>query len=127
MKDSFSWSGNSYLPTAPYQDFFAFTSPENVNLNTWNYTYLNVNQPSTAGGKTYDSTLTVMQYDDSTNVPILVDTLFASKTYWSETYAKNIGLIYRHTAIWEFQPATPNGQSGYKLGFEITLTLLDHN
>ena len=127
MKDSFAWNGNSYLPTNPFQDYFTFSSPENINLNTWVYTYQNVNQPFTAGGKDYDSTLTILQYNDSTNVPVVIDTLFGSKTYWSETYAKNVGLIYRHTEIWEYQPATPNGQAGYKIGFKLTLTLLEHN
>jgi len=127
LQDSLTWSGNSYIPDKPFP--YNFITPENVNLNDWAYTYHRVNQPFTAGGKTYDSTLTILQIDDSSdNVPIVVDTIFASRSYWSETYAKNVGLIYRNTVIWEYQPATPNGsQSGYKLGFKVTLTLLEHN
>jgi hypothetical protein len=128
MTDSFTWSGNHYLPKDPYQDYFAFVTPENIDLNTWTYTYQNVNQPFTTGGKTFDSTLTVFQYDySSPNVPIVNDTLFASRTYWSETYAKHLGLVFRHTELWEYQPGNSNGQSGYKIGFEVTETLLDHN
>jgi hypothetical protein len=37
-------------------------------------------------------------------------------------------LVYRHTELWEYQPPTPDGtQAGYKLGFELTMTLVDHN
>jgi hypothetical protein len=126
MKDSFTWNGNSYLPNNPYQDYFSYSTFTNIGLNAWTYTYLNVDQPFTAGGIGYDSTLTVLQYQDSTNVPIVDDTLFGSKTYWTETYAKHIGLVFRYSALWEYQPRTKNS-SGYKIGFEITETLLDHN
>jgi len=128
IQENFTWNGNSYIADAPYQGLFDFTAPKNLNLDDWTYTYQHVNQPFTIGGTTYDSTVTILQVDDSANVPILIDTSFASRTYWSETYAKNVGLIYRNTAIWEYQPPPPNSsQVGYKLGFKLTLTLLTHN
>jgi hypothetical protein len=127
MEDSFTWNGNSYLPDDPYQGSYDFSASTNVYLNAWTYTYSNVNQPFTAGTNTYDSTLTVIQAEDSVHLPIVTDTLFAAKTYWIETYAKHIGLVYRHTALWELQPRTQNGQNAYKIGFEVTMTLLDHN
>ncbi|MBN9384280.1 MAG: hypothetical protein J0H74_26245 [Chitinophagaceae bacterium] len=129
MQNGLTWSGNSYIPDNPYQDY-NFTAPKNVNVNGWTYTYQNVDQPFAAGGQTYDSTVTILQVDDSSNVNIniIVDTSFASRTYWSETYAKNIGLVYRHTILWDYQPPPPQStQSGYKLGFKVTLTLLEHN
>lgn len=130
MQNGFTWSGNSYIPHDPYEDFFEFNAPKNVNLSDWTYTYQNVNQPFTAGGQTYDSTVTILQADDSSNVNIsvIVDTSFASRTYWTETYAKNVGLVYRNTVLWDYQPPPPQTtQSGYKIGFKITLTLLEHN
>ena len=128
----FSWTGNTYLPYAPYQDFFQYSSYTNLSLGSWNYTYTQVNQPFTvANGVTYDSATTVLQLPqapDSTNVPITDPTSFASATYWSETYGKHIGLIYRHTEMWEYQPPTPDGsQTGYKIGFEMTMSVVDHN
>ena len=124
-----SWTGNTYLPYAPYQDFFAYSDYTNLSLSGWNYVYEQVNQPFTVNsGMTYDSASTILQVADSTNVPITNTTIFASNTYWSETYAKHIGLIYRHTAMWEYQPPTPDGsQSGYKIGFELTMSIVDHN
>ncbi len=136
MDEGFSWAGNTYLPSNPYsdptsQDYFDFSGALNLNLQRWNYTYQNVNKPFQAGPRVYDSTITILQVNDSGNVfnnaPV-IDTSFASKTYWTETYARNIGLVYRHTALWEWQPPTPNNtQVGYKLGFELTLTIVDHN
>ncbi|MHA4809679.1 hypothetical protein ACX0G9_16315 [Flavitalea flava] len=128
LSEGYSWSGNSYLPYDPYQDFFDFSDASHLNLKLWNFTYQNVNQPYTINNQTYDSTVTVLQVNDSINVPILIDTSFASRSYWSETYSKNIGLIYRHTILWEYQPPTPNNtQVGYKIGFEMTLSMIDHN
>ena len=129
MDAGFSWMGDTYLPYAPYQDFFLYSSYANLSLGGWNYTYMQVNQPFTVNnGTNYDSTTTVLQIADSTNVPITDPTSFASATYWSETYGKHIGLIYRHTEMWEYQPPTPDGsQTGYKIGFELTMSVVDHN
>jgi hypothetical protein len=131
MDEGYSWAGNTYLPKNPYRDDFDFSGVLNLNPQRWTYTYQNVNKSFQIGSQVYDSTTTILEVDDSTNLfnnfPI-VDTSFASRTNWTETYARNIGLVYRHTALWEWQPPTPNGtQIGYKLGFEVTLTIIDHN
>lgn len=128
LSQGFSWLGNSYLPYAPYQDFFDFSDDAHLSLGNWNYTYQQIDQQFSAGGQNYDSTVTVLQENDSINVPILDPNSFASRTYWSETYAKHIGLVYRHTEMWEYQPPTPDGtQAGYKIGFKVTMTMLSHN
>ncbi len=128
IDDGFSWPGNTYLPYAPYQDFFVFSDDSHLSLGNWNFTYQNVDKPYIAGNLSFDSTITVMQANDSINVPILDPTSFASRTYWAETYAKHVGLVYRHTELWEYQPPTPDGsQAGYKIGFEVTMTAVDHN
>ncbi len=128
MANGDNWTGNTYLPTAPFQDHFSFSDQINTDLQAWNYTYQNVNRPFVVANNTaYDSTVTVLQVNDSSGLPI-IDTVFASKTYWTETYAKNIGLIYRQTTIWEYQPASPNGTvAGYKIGFGLKLSIVDHN
>lgn len=130
MDNGFSWSGNSFLPYAPYQNYFIFSDDSHLTLSNWAYTYQNVDNAFTTspGGLTFDSTISVLQVNDSINVPITNPNAFASRTYWLETYAKHIGLVYRHTEMWEYQPPTPDGtQSGYKIGFEVTMTLVDHN
>ncbi len=130
IEEGFSWTGNTYLPYNPFQDFFIYSDYNNLSLGRWNYIWQQVNKPFTVtnGGIAYDSTATVLQVNDSTNVPITDPNSFASETYWSETYAQHIGLIYRHTEMWEYQPPTPDGsQAGYKIGFELTMSLIDHN
>jgi len=128
VAEGFTWAGNSALPYNPFQDFFDYSDAEHISLGDWTYMYQNVAQPFTAGTTKYDSTVTVIAANDSSNVPILDPKSFASKTYWAETYAKHIGLVYRRTQLWEYQPPTPNGsQTGYKIGFEVTMTLIDHN
>lgn len=128
IDEGFTWQGNSALPDDPYQDFYQFSDDFHLGLNGWTYTYQHVGEPYTVGATKFDSTATVLSAADSVNVPIKDTKSFASKTYWVETYAKHVGLVYRYTAIWEYQPPTPNGsQSGYKIGFEMTLKLIDHN
>jgi hypothetical protein len=129
MDEGFSWPGNNYLPYDPYQDFFLYSATDNLNLGSWNYTYQNVNKPYTLPGKAYDSTITVLQISDSSSVPIIpIDSSFASMTYWTETYAQHIGLIYRQTQMWEYQPPTRNSsQAAYYIGFKLTMRLVDHN
>lgn len=124
FSEGFSWRGNVYLPTAPYYDIYQFNNDEDIAL--WDYTYQNVNQPAQINGVTYDSTLTVLQVADSSNVPIVFPDGLAYKNYWLEQYAKNIGLIYRETEMWEYQP--PKGTDpGYFAGFGIRLSIIDHN
>jgi hypothetical protein len=128
IDNGFSWSGNSYLPYAPYLGYFDYSDDSHLTLGNWTYTYQHVDEPYTVVTTTYDSTITVLQADDSINVPIKNPNAFASKTYWSETYAKHIGLVYRRTEMWEYQPPTPDGtQNGYKIGFQLTMQIIDHN
>jgi len=128
ISQGFSWQGNTFLPYAPYQDFFDYNDDAHLTLNNWNYTYQQVDQSFSAGGQHYDSTLTVVQANDSINAAISDPNSFASRTYWSETYAKHTGLVYRHTEMWEYQPPTPDGtQAGYKIGFKLTQTMVSHN
>jgi hypothetical protein len=128
MTNGFSWQGNSYLPYEPYKDFFDFSDDSHLTLSNWNYTYQSVNKPYTVFTHTFDSTITVLQNDDSINSSISDPNSFASRTYWSETYAKHVGLVYRHTEMWDYQPPTPDGtQVGYKIGFKLTMQLISHN
>lgn len=122
MKEGFSWTGNGYLPDEPFNQY-EFTAAMNIHL--WDYTYEEAGISVELNGKNYDSTVTVSQIQDSSNVPILNPDMIAQKTVWVEKYAKNIGLIYKEVAIWEYQP--PVTSDGQRVGFGIRLTILDHN
>lgn len=124
VNNGFSWHGNTFLPATPYFELYQFSNDEDINV--WDYTYMNVNEPATINDNTYDSTVTVQQVADSSNVPIEFPEGLAYKNYWTETYAKNVGLIYKEVVMWEYQP--PNsGNPGFRSGFGVKLSIIDHN
>jgi hypothetical protein len=117
-----TWQGNGWLPDNLYQDLFEFSNDEDI--QTWQFTYQDVGTTATYNNKNYDSTLTVVQIADSTNLPLEFGRP-GSKTYWVEKYAKNIGLVYREVEMWEYQPAT--SVPAYRHGFGLKMTIIDHN
>lgn len=124
VNEGFSWHGNSFLPATPYYSIYQFSNDEDINL--WNYNYTNVNEQVTINENAYDSTVTVLQVADSSNVPIEFPDGLAYRNFWTETYAKNVGLIYKEVVMWEYQP--PNsGNPGFRSGFGITMSIIDHN
>ncbi len=70
-KESKTWNGNVY------------------NTRTaWEYEYSDVHEAKSYGSLSFDSTLVVKQYDDEGQILI-------HRQLYTETYAKNVGLIYR--------------------------------
>jgi hypothetical protein len=122
IKEGRSWRGNGYLPDNPYESIYEFSNDED--MQDWEYTYQDVGASVTINNKNYDSTITVVQIADSTNLPIQPN-IPASKTYWVEKYAKGIGLVFKEVYIWEYQP--PTNVPAYKQGFAIKMTIIDHN
>lgn len=114
-----SWLGNSFIDTK------SINSPVQF-MDGWNYTYQNVNMPYTVPGGTIDSTVTVLQNEES-----IPDTTFQqSDPFYEqitavEVYAKGIGLIYKNFLHWtwqtEPQPAYQDGSYG------IQLSLISYN
>jgi hypothetical protein len=123
VKDGFSWRGNGFIPNNPYGDLYEFSNDEDI--QTWDYTYQDVGAAVRFDDRNYDSTITVVQIADSTNLPLQAG-IPASKTYWVEKYAKNIGLVYKEVEIWEYQPPTTT-TAGYRQGFGLKMTIIDHN
>lgn len=64
-------------------------------LDNWTYRMVDVHKPFTLNGITYDSTLTVLQIDS---------TLLTLRYYGKEIWAKNVGLIYKKSIMYEYQP-----------------------
>lgn len=124
VNDGYNWHGNTFLPLTPYYELYQFSNDEDMQL--WDYTYSLVDEPMTINDVNYDSTITVTQVADSSNVPIEFPDGLAYRNYWTETYAKNIGLVYKEVVMWEYQP--PNsGNPGFRSGFGITMSIIDHN
>lgn len=124
VTEGYNWHGNTFLPSAPFYELYEFSNDEDIDI--WDYTYQDVNQPFSVDDNIYDSTTTVLQVADSSNVPIEFPDGLAYRNYWTETYAKNIGLIYKEVVMWEYQP--PNsGNPGFKSGFGLKMAIIDHN
>ena len=124
LKDGYDWLGNSYLPSDPFMSLFLFSNDEDI--QQWDYTYESTGITENINNTSYDNTLTVLQVADSVNVPITFFDGIAYRNYWVEKYAKNIGLIYKEVVMWEYQPPI-GGNPGYRHGFGLKMTIVDHN
>lgn len=123
VKEGHNWIGNGSLPDEPFPTY-EFTAA--VNIRFWDYTLENVGAVSDISNHPYDSTVTVTQINDSSNVPVTNPGVIGQKMRWIEKYAKNVGLVYKDVLIWEYQPPT-DIKEAYRTGFGLRLTILDHN
>jgi hypothetical protein len=127
----FAWKGNKYLPTEPFKNFYSFSNDDN--MGDWDY-YYDGSAPAiyTVKGQTYTNVLSVQEDDESYNVPVTDPSSYAARNYSVEKYARNIGLVYRQLIMWEQQP-NPSGTppnvtyNPYRVGFGITMWMIDHN
>ncbi|MEO7308050.1 MAG: hypothetical protein ABIR78_10460 [Ferruginibacter sp.] len=118
IRNGYSWKGNSYIDTYSLNSTVKY-------LDDWNYTYDSVNVAQTFGAFTLDSTLKVDQRDEIIGNPSDLNS-YHEINFGAEKYAKGIGLIYRNFLHVEYQPPTP-GRGGYKQGYGVKLTMIDHN
>ncbi len=115
IRDGYSWKGNKFIDTYSINSQLKY-------LDDWEYTYQDAHQPKTVGAFTYDSTVTVMQRNDSLGLPLTPQTQYAEKNLGLEIYAANIGMVYRNFVHYEFQRIS-NSYTGYG----TTYTLIDRN
>ncbi len=103
------WNGNIYVPanTTLYKDIF----------QDWVYRYDKVGEPFSINRFNFDSTLIVVEVNDSNVI---------NKHLRKEVYAKNIGMVYQE---WEVLTKTPlgNWQTGNLNGFRIRMKIREHN
>jgi hypothetical protein len=92
-----TWSGNSYIDTrsanTPYQY-----------LDGWKYVYDSVNMPYTTIAGIVDSSVTVMQRDETSPEGPFDPQYYQQRNYSIEVYAYNRGLIYKNFLHWTWQP-----------------------
>ena len=120
IEEGYSWKGNRYLPTEPYQNRFEFNNDNYI--DAWDYTYQDMGATLNINNVDYDNTITVFQVKDST----IIEDGLSNVNYWIEKYAKNVGLVYKEARMWEEQP-TDSTRPAYRHGFGIKMTILDHN
>jgi hypothetical protein len=118
IRNGYTWKGNIYIDTKSINSTVKY-------LDDWDYTYDSVNVKQTIGAFTLDSTLKVAQRDEVIGNPTDVNS-YHEINFGAEKYAKGIGLVYRKFLHVEYQPPTP-GRGGYKQGYGVKMTMIDHN
>jgi hypothetical protein len=130
IREGFTWKVNHYLPSEPYKDIYTFSNDdgtEDTGMPAWDDTYDNLNDTLITKNYTLDHVLTVNGVNEASNLPIIDQTAYASLNFSQEKYAKGIGMVYQEYTMWEYQSNTGNSSGGYKNGFGVKRTLLDHN
>lgn len=124
VREGFEWKGNSFIETNTLNSDVRY-------LADWTYRYLDVNKPFTLNGKTYDSTITILQRDEVIPEGPFNPQFFKQYDYSIEIYAKNIGLIYKNFDHKVWQPPTPppDSRPGFweDGSFRIILSATNHN
>jgi hypothetical protein len=118
ITDGRTWKGNSYIDTK------SAGSPVNY-LDDWDYMYQNVNEPFAVLKGTLDSTVTVIQRDETIPEGPFNPEFYQQRNYSVEVYAKGIGLVYKeflHTT-WQTTPAPSSYEDG---SYGIKLNLIDN-
>jgi hypothetical protein len=124
VKTDNSWKGNRFLPSDPFGTNYSFSNDDN--MADWDYTYTATGESLRINGTTVNDVITVQQINESANVPVTIPSAYGYINYAVDKYAKGIGLVYEELILWEYQP-NPGGNGGYKTGFGVKRSMIDHN
>lgn len=118
ITENTTWKGNAYIDTR------SGYSPVTY-LDNWNYTYMNIDAPFTTIKGTIDSTVTVLQDDETIPEGDFDPNYYKQRNYSVEVYAKGVGLIYKEFLHWTWQttPPPPKYEDG---SYGIKLSLIDY-
>jgi hypothetical protein len=126
INTGYTWKGNHYLLNNIYSDAYNFSNDDDI--NTWPYTYSNLDTTLILNGQTILHVLEVNGVNQETNLPLTNLNGYAALNFMQEFYAKGIGLVSQELVMWEYQPPpSRNGSFGYKEGFGVKRTMLTHN
>lgn len=118
LKNGYTWKGHTYIDTYSLNSEVRY-------LDNWDYVYDSLGLPTTVGLFNLEDAVKVHHRDEIIGDPSNPDS-YSEINRGEEKYAKGIGLIYRNFLHVEYQPPTP-GRGGYKQGYGVTLTMIDHN
>ena len=96
-------------------------------LDEWEYEYEDVNASFIVFNKTYDSTATIYQQNEtSPDEPFSPNLPYQQHNFAKEVYAKGVGLIYKEFLHYTWQSNPP--PSKYEDGsYGIRLRIISHN
>lgn len=109
-----TWKGNSYIDAA---------DPMYTYYGDWDYRYADIGESFNTGFKVFTNTVTVYGTDEAVSDPEIFSEVYASRTKSMETYAPNVGLVYREYIRWTYDPATTKCRKGTG----VVLRAVDHN
>eukprot|EP01035_Chromulina_nebulosa_P039072 gene39072-52787_t len=118
--EDFEWPGNSYIDASSSNSDVPY-------MLGWQYRYMNVGQPFTVRGRTFDNTVTVLQKEEEESPPgPFVKTQYKQWNYSVEVYAKGVGLIYKHFnhKTWQLDPSPAHWEDN---SYRIIMEVVDFN
>jgi hypothetical protein len=97
ITDGYVWPAHSFIDTRSINSTVPY-------LDSWDYEYQNANTPYTVLNTAYDTTVTVLQHDETNpEGPFDPSLDLQIRTYGIEVFAKGIGLIYKEFLYWNWQ------------------------
>lgn len=118
--ENFQWAGNTFIDATSSNSDVPY-------MLGWQYTYLNVGQPFTVRGRTFDNTVTVLQKEEEESPPgPFSRDQYKQWNYSVEVYAKGVGLIYKHFnhKTWQLDPPPAHWEDN---SYRVIMEIVDHN
>ncbi|HEV7621646.1 MAG TPA: hypothetical protein VGO09_07935 [Flavisolibacter sp.] len=125
-----TWNGNKYLPYKPYSPVYQFSNDNYMNSTTitdWDYSYHNIDTSMMFNNQKINNVLIVNGINQASNLDDTNPADYQSMNYIEDMYAKGIGMVYQNFIMWEYQPNTGGPSGGFKWGFGVQRTMLNHN
>jgi hypothetical protein len=118
IREGYTWKAHSFIDTKSINTPISY-------LDEWEYEYRNVDENYKVLNKSFDSTITVFQHDETTPAGPFNPNNYQQRNFGQEIYAKGVGLIYKEFLHWTWQ-ITP--KQGYEDGsYGVRLRLISHN
>ena len=126
ISSGFRWKPNLHLPDEPFGSLYSFQNE--FDMYDWDNTYGNITGTEEINGKTYNNVIVVEGVNRASNVPVTDPGSYGYIDYQVSKYAKGLGLIYEEWIMWDYQPpASGSSTVGFKTGFGMMRSLIDHN
>lgn len=120
IREGFSWKGNTYIDTYSLNSNLKY-------MDDWDYAYDSLDVPLTINGFTLDSTVKVLQRDETIGTPSNPAS-YSEINYAAEKYARGLGLVYKKFLHIEYQPPIPGHPGAYAdASYGIEMKMIDHN
>lgn len=114
LKEDVTFKAHSYIDTKSINSTVTY-------LDEWEYAYQKVGEPFTIKNRTFDSTITVFQRDEtSPDIPFNPNE-YQQHNHGIEVYAKGVGLIYKDFLHWTWQTTPQRGYEDGSYGVKLTL------